>query len=146
LTEDETDRLKAVAKHGSIIDALQMKAGVQSITEAQVQRPNRMVVEVEDVKASEEVYGEAANDEAAESFEVRLSAGRQIAITFDRNGEDMPRELLIEQQEDDLVVIAASQRSLDADAIVTMHEKSTTVEGNGAALSKETFNGTERIG
>lgn len=145
LTDDEKKGLEAVVKRGSVPDALSMKAPV-SVVEAEVKRPGQMTAQLEDVKANEAVYGEEASDEAKEGFEVEVSAGRQIALTFDREKESIPREILIEQQEDDLVVIAASERGLDADGIIRIGRKSSTMESNSGAPDGRTFNGTERVG
>lgn len=146
LTEEEIEGLRAVVEHGTVIDALQTKAGVESITGARVTQLNRMTAELEDIKANEAVYGDAANEEEAERFEVTISAGRQIVLTFDREKEEMPRELLIEHQAGELSVIAVSERDLDADAIVTVHEESTTIESNTTARDGRTYNGTKPVG
>jgi len=146
LTDEEVQGLEAVVEHGSVISALRVKAPVASIVDAEVQDAGRMKTQIEDVTAKEAVYGEAANEEAEEGFEVEVSSGRQIVLAFERENEETARELLIEQQGNDLVVIAASEEGLDADAIITVHDTSTTVESNRGTPDGRTFNGTEPVG
>lgn len=145
LTDEEIEGLEAVVKHGSVPDALDMKAPV-SVVDAEVGRTGQMTAHLHDVKADESVYGHAANEEAEEGLEVEVSAGRQIVLTFDRTEEKKPRELLIEQQEEDLVVIAVSETGLDADAIMTVHPTSTTIESSSNAPDGRTYNGTQPVG
>jgi hypothetical protein len=146
LTDDEKEGLETVVTHGSVISALRMKAPVASIVDAEVRRRGRMETQLEDVAAKEAVYGEAANEEGEEGFSVEVSSSRQIVLTFERETEDRARELLIEQQGNDLLVIAASEEGLDADAIMTVHDTSTTVESNRGTPDGRTFNGTEPVG